>query len=141
MSSGCVYANASEPSAPAPDTAATSSGVLGPPAMGAWMIGTRRPRRVVNGVEIVRTRSGAPEGSDRAVPQARSRAGEGTIRAVRRGDKVPLGPAPSLPGNKASLVTLTLPATRDRALRVSMVAAGGEPVELFETGAPEIWAV
>ena len=42
---------------------------------------------------------------------------------------------------KASLVTLTLPATRDCALRVSMVAAGGEPVELFETRAPEIWAV
>ena len=32
---------------------------------------------------------------------------------------------------KPSLVTLTLPAGRDRALRVSMVAAGAEP---FETG-------
>ena len=36
---------------------------------------------------------------------------------------------------KPSLVTLTLPATQDRALRVSMAAAGVKPVELFDTGA------
>ena len=36
---------------------------------------------------------------------------------------------------KPSLVALTLPGAQDRALRVSMVAAGAEPVELFDAGA------
>jgi hypothetical protein len=36
---------------------------------------------------------------------------------------------------KPSLVALTLPGAQDRALRVSMIAAGGKPVELFDTGA------
>jgi hypothetical protein len=36
---------------------------------------------------------------------------------------------------KPSLVALSLPDAQDRALRVSMIAAGGEPVELFDTGA------
>ena len=38
---------------------------------------------------------------------------------------------------KASVVALTVPATQDRALRVSMIAAGAEPVELFETSVRE----
>lgn len=36
---------------------------------------------------------------------------------------------------KPTLVALALPATRKRAPRLSMVAAGAEPVELFDTGA------
>jgi hypothetical protein len=37
--------------------------------------------------------------------------------------------------SKPTLIALTLPAAQERALRVSMVAAGADPVELFDTGA------
>ena len=43
-------APASTPNAPAPDTAATSSGVVGPPAIGAWTSGCSTPRRRVSAV-------------------------------------------------------------------------------------------
>ena len=44
-SSAARYPPAKEPSPPAFDTAATSSGVEGPPAMGAWMMGSSIPTR------------------------------------------------------------------------------------------------
>jgi hypothetical protein len=50
MASGCVYANPKAPSAPASETLATSSGVVTPPAIGAWMTGTSIPSCLQRGV-------------------------------------------------------------------------------------------
>jgi len=46
----CQVRALTDPSAPASHTAATSAGVSPPPAMGAWIIGCRRPSRSVRTV-------------------------------------------------------------------------------------------
>src|SRR5688572_9939724 len=62
MSAGWAYAKPNEPSAPAPEHAATSSCELGPPAIGAWMMGRRIPSLRANGV--MASRAKAKSGTD-----------------------------------------------------------------------------
>ncbi|MNE89467.1 hypothetical protein D3C80_1868760 [compost metagenome] len=50
IAAGDSVAAAKEPRAPALHTAATSSGVVAPPAMGAWISGWRTPVRLANSV-------------------------------------------------------------------------------------------